>query len=232
MKKNITLINSRRNRRFNERSLKSKKHKVVHFILLAKVLPIHVVTGTIDFPTRIADRKERATEITTACRDNTWVTIAGEVIDTVNTTIKNYSFAEPSNRPGMFTLMNQAIQTQLLAPFQAAANADPINAITILESGSFNVKDQPVRKEQIFEGEAGIEPGSVDLTTPPGPNGDHLHQWYSSLDGISFTREQATNAAKTHLTGFISGKPAYFKEELSIKDVLQGMSQIIKIWVN
>ncbi len=226
------LVNNRLNRRIVERQKKSKRKKHVTYVLMATVLPVHVVTGTIDFPGSIPGRKKRANEISAASASSTLVTIPGPVIDAVNGTIKEYTNASPGNRPGKFTLMNQAIQNQLLSVFQTAADADPVNSIVILESGGFNVKDQAIRKQKIFEGEAGVKPGIVVLSAPGGPKENHLHNWFSSLDGIIFKQEQSTNAANTELGGFPSNKLAYFMTQLSVKDVLQKMSGVIKIMIN
>lgn len=199
---------------------------------MATVLPVHKVVGVIDFPGDIPGIIARAKEISGGCAVSTRVAIDPLVIAAIDETIKNYEFAEPGNRAGMYGLMNNAIQEKLLAPFQAAANADPINSIVILQSGKFHIKDQYIPQIHVFGGVAGTAAGTVDLVTEGGPQGEaHLHQWYSSQDGVIFKREQATNGAQTTLGGFISGQQAHFMEELSIKDVLQGRSQIISIWV-
>ncbi len=230
--KKIELVNNRRNRRLVSRKSKSKRKQHVTYVLMATVLPVHVVTGTIDFPGSISGRKERAHLIVDTCASSKLVAIDPAVIKKVNDDIDNYTNALPGNRPGMFKTMNQAIQNSLLSPFQEAANADPINSIVILESGGFKVKLQVIRTKQVFEVVAAEKPGIVVLKAPGGPKEVHLHNWFSSTDGISYKQEQSTNAAFVQLGGFPSNKLAYFITQLSIKDVLQKMSGVIKIMVN
>ena len=213
-------------------SIKPENYEPVSFVLMATVLPVHAVTGVIDFPTTIEGRKNRATEISSACAVSTWVTIAPAVITAVNLTITNYSSAATGNRPAKFRLMNNAIKNKLLVPFQEAADNDPGNSIAILESGKFKAKLQYIPQIHVFEAKNGIEDGSVDLEAPGGPSSPHLHEWMSSQDGIIWKKERSTNSAKTHLTGFRSGEYAWFTHELSVKDVPQGVSEPIRIRVN
>ena len=117
------LVNNRLNRRIVERQKKSKRKQHVTYVLMATVLPVHVVTGTIDFPGDIPGRLKRAKEINLACTNNAHVDIDPLVNSAIDEDIKNYEFATPGDRPGKFTIMNQAIQNDLLAPFQKAANA-------------------------------------------------------------------------------------------------------------
>ncbi len=226
------LVNNRLNRRIVERQKKTKRKKHVTYVLMATVLPVHVVTGTIDFPGSIPGRLKRAKEINLACTDNANVAIDPLVNSAIDDNIKDYETATPGDRPGKYTIMNQAIQNNLLAPFQKAADAKPVDSIGILQSGKFNVKDSVVRVKQIFEGVASEKPGVVILKAPGGPEEAHLHNWFSSLDGIIFKQEQSTNAANTTLGGYPSNKLMYFMTQLSVKDVLQKMSGVIKFMTN
>jgi hypothetical protein len=200
-------------------------------ILMAVVLPVHKVTGTIDFKPSIPSRKARAGEISTKSATSTWVTVDRAIIAGLNLTITNYGTATTANRPGMFTKMNNYTQ-KVMAIFQEAADNDPSNAIAILNSGGFNAKEVHINQVKNFGAKNGKESGSADLITAGGPkNKRHLQQWYSSTDGIVFVREQATNDRKTTLKGYEIGKYMYFMVELSIQDVLQGLSQIIKLMI-
>lgn len=217
---------------FRKKLKKSKKSSIAAVVGMSIVLPVHQVTGVLAFPKDKTGRKDRALEIVAGCTGNTWVTIDVAVLAAVTLAITNYGNAVSSDRPGLFTIMKNAINEKLLAPFQAAANANPVESRRILESGGFKVKEVAIPQIKEFKCENGTASGTVDLVTAGGPrNKAHLHQWYSSIDGVNFTREQATNGIHTTISNLPAGKYAYFTTELSVQDVLQGMSQVIRIMV-
>ncbi len=217
---------------FRKKLKKSKKSSIAAVVAMSIVLPVHQVTGVLMFPKDKNGRKNRATDIVAGCTSNTWVTIDVAVLTAVTLAITNYGSALASDRPGLFTIMKNAIIEKLLVPFQAAANANPVESRRILESGGFKVKEVAIPQIKEFKCQDGTSSGSVDLITAGGPkNKAHLHQWYSSIDGINFTREQATTGIRTTITNLPAGKYAYFTTELCVQDVKQGMSQIIRIMV-
>src|SRR5437016_3539477 len=102
--------------------------KYVH--LLAHVLPIHKVTGTIRYPSRKkGEVAAHAMGIVTACTNNVNCTISAGDLTFVTNTITAFTSAVAANRPGKKKLMDEAIEEKLLALFQAKSNADPINSI-------------------------------------------------------------------------------------------------------
>jgi hypothetical protein len=219
------------------RAYASKINRGTHYhgkrvILMAVVLPVHKVTGTIDYPRKIADRKARAEEISTKSATSNWLTLDPAFTTAFNLTRTDYAGATTANRPGMFTKMNNYTQ-KIMGIFQEAADNDPSNSIAILESGGFHTMDATGGKVKEFGAKNGKASGSADLITAGGPpKKRHLHQWYSSVDGVIFVREQATNDRKTTLLGYEVGKYMYFMVELSVQDELQGLSQIIKLMIN
>ena len=231
MKEKIIIIGNRRGKRLAKRKLKMAKYYNMRFIVLPVVLPVHVVQGVIKYPKggkfRIA---AHATNIVTMCTANTNVTIAGADITAVTNKVTAYSTATNANRAGKKREMTQSIEEKLLNPFQAAANANPVNAILILESGGFHAKLQAIRQLQQFEVVDGLTEGMVEIKAPAGPQKKrHLHNWFSSTDGINFDWEKSTNAANTEMGPYNSGAKMFFQEELSIQDVLQGRSGTIDI---
>ncbi len=231
MKKIIMVLGGRKNRVFYVQAVKHGRYRNTEFVLMATVLPVHVVQGVIKYPTggmlKILDH---ARGIATSCTTNIWVTIPGADITIVSTAITAYGSATAGNRPGKKTAMTQAIESKLLAPFQVAANADPINSLAILQSGGFHVKQQAIRQIQQFEVKEGLSAGMVEIQTAGGPKTkNHLHNWFSSRDGIKFDWEKSTNSANTQLGPYPSGVKMHFQTELSVLDVLQGLSQIIDI---
>ena len=201
-------------------------------IILSVVLPVHSVKGTLKFPGDIQGRKDRADLILAGCTGNSYVSITTAVITAAQATIDNYDGATPANRPGLYKTMKDYFQNNLLAPFQAKADSDPVNSVAILNSGNFHVKGQYIPQVHQFTVEKGTESGSVMLTAPGGPTERHLHDWMYSADGNVWTRLLATCNAYKLVSNLALGKYAYFTHELVVKDVPQGISQIIRIMVS
>ena len=126
--------------------------------------------------------------------------------------------------------MNNGAQG-LLAIVKPIADATPALAEAIYASCGFGIKGFGGTTIKEFAGKPGVAEGSVDMITAGGPSDkDHLHLWYYSPDGVTFSLWGATNKQKTTLTGLPSGKYGYFMTQLSIQDVLQGLSNIIKVY--
>jgi hypothetical protein len=209
-----------------------KKHSRVKYIILTAVLPVHTVTGSINFPDDVAGITARATEISTKSAASTYVTLAAGVTTAFNLTITNYSAAAPDLRPGMFKLMNDAAKA-ILATFQAFANSFPLTSIAALHSGGFNAIPAHGAHVKGFGGTNGTLQGTIDMVTAGGPSDHaHLHIWWVSLDAITWNIMRSTNKATVTLTGFAHAKDVYLKTQLSINDVLQAESNIIMVLVN
>ena len=127
--------------------------------------------------------------------------------------------------------MNNTIQGKLLAPFQQAADNDSANAVAILQSGKFNYRIMSGNEEKDFTVSNGVASGTIDLVAGVGTKKDHCHNWGYSADGVTFYWMRGTTKAKTMKEGLTPGQYAYFIHELSINDVPQGESQILRIMV-
>jgi hypothetical protein len=117
-----------------------------------------------------------------------------------------------------------------MSSFQSAANADPANAIAIIESGKFKVKKIAIAQKHEFEVANNPVSGVIDLRAKGGP-ARSCHDWMYSADGVIFERMQPTVLGETQKTGLTPGTYAYFTEELITKDGPKGISQVIKILV-
>ena len=185
--------------------------------------------GTILFPSGKAARLARAAAIVDACAVSTYVTIAPPVIIALNALITAYRDADAAGNKAAFKVLNNAIRSDLLAPFQKAANNDPSNAESILRSGAFYVT--------VYTGH-GVSPfgvsdtpvsGTVEISAPGGGNKWHFHQWFYSMDNVTWVTLMPTNKSKTTVAGLAVGKKVYFKHQLVVKDVPQGMSVTIDL---
>lgn len=229
MKKVIIVFSKKEYKRQVKKHKASKKQDSVRIILLAMPLPIHTVTATLDMPTGNAARGDRTKEVTDACAVSPLVIVDPAVITAVRATITDYGNATPSTRVNLYRLMHNGLKG-LMGLFQAAANADPANAIAIIQSGKFGVKQVAIQQKHVFNAENNPVSGRIDLTAPGGPK-RCCHDWKYSADGVNFVRMQPTLDAHTFKDGLTPRTFAYFTHELITKDGPQGISQIIKIEV-
>jgi hypothetical protein len=227
MKKVLYAFDSRRNRRLLQR--KNQKHQPEHIIILTTNVMIHTATAVLDMPEGNADRGQRAKEVTDACEDSTYVTVPPATITAVRARITAYNNADPATRPNLYRLMNNDLKA-MMSLFQQAADADPENAVAIIESGKFKVKEIPMHQKQEWAVENSLISGRVDLTAPGGPQYS-CHDWRYSADRINWVRMSPTIEAHTHKDGLVPKRMAYFTHELIIKDGPQGVSQVLEIEV-
>lgn len=229
MEKSILLADTKANRRFQQKINKKKNHPF-HVVLMAMPLAIHAVKGALDMPSKIDGRVNRATEISDNSAISPWVAVLPATITALNDSIKDYKLSGPDNRDNFYRIMKNNLEA-LLADFQKAANLDPGNAIAILKSGKFKVVEAITNAPQILEVVDGINPGEVILKAPGGGPENHFHEWKISTDGINFVLIRSSSKNHRLVTGLPSGKKAYFTHELIIKDVPQGVSQVLEIMV-
>ncbi len=203
----------------------------VRFIIMTMVLPIHQVTGSINFPDDKPGRIVTATNIYTMSNAS-GIVFGGTILADFHTSIGVCNAASTDDYPALFKDMNNRAQF-ILAFVQNIANATPARAISILHSCGFNVIPAHGAHIKEFGGKCGTLAGTIDMVTAGGPdNKNHLHIWFVSLDGVTWTIMRATNNRSVTLTGFAHAKDVYFKTQLSIQDVLQPESNIIMVLVN
>ncbi len=227
MKKVIYLENTRKNRTLFIKSLTSKQNTMI--VLMTMPQAIHVITAALDMPKGNLEKGARALEIITGCTSNPYVTIAGPVIAGYTTNLTNYNGATPSTRVNLWRKVNNDMKA-LMRKFQEAADGDPANAIAIIESGNFRIKQVAGREKQKFEAFNGPVSGTV-LLTAPGFKGRCCHDWWYSEDRIAWFRMDPTVDAETQKDGLTPAKWAYFRYQLITKDGPQGMSRVIDILV-
>ena len=193
-------------------------------------LPIHVVTAVLDMPNGNADRGERAEAIIEACADSTYVTVPAGTITAIEANLANYNGATPSTRPNLWRILHNDLKS-LMRLFQDAADDDPENAIAIIESGAFRVKEVAIQQKHEFKAENSAVSGSVNLSAEGG-GPQSCHDWKYSADGVLFVRMQPTVIAETHKDGLPVGQFAHFTHEIVTSEGPQGVSQVIKIMVS
>ena len=188
MKTKFYLSEARANNSLANQMRTAKKQEAALMVLFAMPLAIHTITAVLGMPGGLNGRVDRAKEIIDAAAVSTWVSVPVGTITDLNNKKTAYKNSTKSNRASTYRDLLTALKN-LMATFQTAANLDPANAIAIIESGKFKVKQVHIPQIHEFGGDNGVASGSVKLTAPGGPtNASHLHIWRHSTDGINFTR--------------------------------------------
>jgi hypothetical protein len=228
MKKQIILIECK-NGRISQRNFapgKNAKSNAAVFMVI-----VHQVTGTIDWPTSLQGKKDKGADIVEKCNSSTYITFGTGIVAIFEGTVTAFDHSTSLTHDATFITMNNGAQT-LLGIVKPIADASPALAAAIYASCGFGIKGFGGNTIKEFNVTNGTQEGSVDFITAAGPEGKrHLHLWYSSNDGVTFIIAGATNNQINTIGGYEATKYMYFMTELSIQDVLQGRSQIIKILI-
>ena len=191
---------------------------------------IHQITAVLDMPDDYLAQGKHAGDIITASKGSTYVTVPPANLSAADKALTAFSNADTSaERTAALRPLRQALQA-IMFYFQSAANADPANAISIVESGGFKVKKIVPRQKGDFTLSNGLNSGTVDLNAE-GAGPHTCHNWMYSADGNTFTRLLPTVNAHTHMDGLTLGQYAYFTHEIINKDGGQGVSGVEKIMV-
>ena len=199
---------------FNMKRMNKFQYRNFIWMLMAMPTPENVITGIIG-TILTPNRAIRAKEIIDACAVSTWVIIlpADIIIYRGHLTTFENAIGAPKKAAWKIVVKDQKI---LLSAFQLAANNDQPNAISILESGSFKIKQVGKKQRQVFGLMNGVDPGMVDLVGNT-TKGRCLHDWWISYDlGITYTRMAPTLDSKTQKTGLTVGKVIYFQHQLIV----------------
>jgi hypothetical protein len=99
----------------------------------------------------------------------------------------------------------------LKASVQSIADADPDNALTIIESAGLGTRNPAVRKPRVFAATGGTVSGSAKLAAPSaGPRSSY--EWELSTDGgKTWVAAPPSVQAKTTLQGLASGTSVQFR---------------------
>jgi hypothetical protein len=227
MKKTIYVPDTRSNRRMAARSLKSKQAQRTNIILLPAVVVFRTVIAVLDMPTGNLERGARAKEIADACAASIYVSVDPVIITAILDGISAYNGASTATRQSLWREVHNGVKA-LMHMFQEAADRDPFNAVAIIESGKFKVKQMPSQQKHKFEARNNLVSGTVDLIAPGGPQ-HSCHDWRYSTDGITFERLHPTIDAHAQVHGLTPLTYAYFTHEIITKDGPQGISQVIKM---
>ena len=151
---------------------------------------------------------------------STWVAVLPAVILNLRNLAGFFNLAVGADKKAKWTPLYAALQS-LLADFQGVANLDHINSIAILESGGFSIKQVGGKGKNKFTVANTDISGTVALTGPT-KKGRIGHDWWISLDGITFVRLTPSINAEISVSGLVSGKKYWFQHQMFDKTGLVG----------
>jgi hypothetical protein len=183
------------------------------FAFMAMPTPENVITGYIG-KIKVEDRGTRGKEIIDACALTVTPTIPPGTITGYRADLLTFTNASGSAKTAAWKIVYNDLKALLMA-FQLAANASQPNSITILQSGSFKIKNVGKKQKQVFSLANNIENGTIDLTGNVAPaKGKCLHDWWISFDlGKTYVRLDPTLESTTQATGLTIGAVIYFRHQ-------------------
>jgi len=210
------------------RKIKGSEMKGNVIIAMALPLASRVILAVMKLPRSYADRAITARAITNACNLNPLIVIppltiaaylgAIDVLDADQTATKTRTIGTASTRNAQWIIVYNNLKA-LMAVAQAGANANQSQAIVIIESGLFKVKQASARKAKIFTAvNSGIS-GKANLSAPGGGR-DATHEWQMSMDGISYTDLPNTRLSKTVVTGLKPVSVVWFRHRTVVGNVI------------
>ncbi len=135
--------------------------------------------------------------------------------------------AEP--RDAKRTALKQLVDA-LRVYVQGIADADPQNAVTIIQSAGFAVHKLVTHGKRAFHVTQGASSGSVDLAAPATRRAAYDWQW--SIDGgKTWQNAPSTLQAKTTIAGFVAGSTVSFRFRANTKAADGEWSQPIAVVV-
>jgi len=205
-----------------------KRTKYGYFMMMALPNPNQVVTAVLMMPRIHGDQVDLARQMITDSTGNAFVTVAAGLLATATSKTDDYANFHGAARDAAWQPMIEALEA-IMNLFQIAANANKPLSIVIIQSGSFHVHGVGGRSAQVFEAFNSLISGDIYLTAPV--NDKCCYEWWSSVDGITYTRLQGSTVAHTTITGLTAEKNMWFKCQQIVGNSGLGLSQAFKIMV-
>jgi hypothetical protein len=173
-------------------------------------------------PAKIGDRIIRVQDIQGKLTGNTYFpsgwtagTVTQAQFNTDVTAFVSDETAVKAKTPGAVALRDAAYLklkqdlTAIMAMVQSKADANPTNAVTIINSAGFTAKLVSGGKKRQNAAYNTQIPGTVILTA----DGSGHHQWEMSKDMVTITILPSTNTSKTTVTALNPGDNWYFRNK-------------------
>jgi Fibronectin type III domain len=201
---------------------------------------VHRTTAVLKMPGRKSNVAAFATSVINAMTGNASFPSPTPPLATVSADLAAYEAAEALvltrvkgaavTRNAKYLVLHTDLQ-HLMGYAQQVADADPVNAQSILESAGFSVRKTVLQPKSALKVEAGSVPGSVKLTAKAV---DHRasYEWQYSTDQKTWTNAPSTLPAKTVITGLTSGTVYSFRVRGVTKTGEGPFSQVVQILVS
>ncbi len=216
-------------RTFSQKTDREQRRMLV--VMMSMPDPNTAVIAVQNMPDDHDERVELAeTMILAWSTDHTWVTVPPLQIADVTTKKNAYKAAKGAARRPTWVAMNNAINGVMFL-YQSAANDNKLRAIEIIQSGKFHVRGKGGNTSQIWGLEKSEIAGEILLTGVAVDDVNRVYNWWYSKDGITWVRMAGTHYSHTKMSGLVPGDIPWFRYELFLDDVPQGMSTELKIQV-
>ncbi len=204
-----------------------KKGKNATILVLTAITPtaIHQIEGTLQLKGKKATQVTRMELILTGVTGNANVSITTAKI-TAGTALKDaYKNSSAGGRKTARRNVVNYFTDNYLAPFQAAANLAPDNAVVILESGHFIVKTVSPRQKQVLKLKNSTISGKILIVGPNGGSSTASNWWMTLDNGTTAVRLDPTIASKTSKTGLAVRSRVGIAHQLITRKGPQGISE-------
>jgi hypothetical protein len=120
----------------------------------------------------------------------------------------------------------------LAAYVEGIANADPDNAVTIIQSAGMVVKKTPNRAPKTFTAVVGKSPGSALLNTKAVSRSTYLYEMTTDpTNAASWVQIAANLTVKFIKTGLTSGTRYYFRVAVVTKGIQGAWSHVLNVMI-
>jgi len=189
------------------------------YLILASLPSVtQVIIAVMNEPVPYREKGNFALGIINACSDNPLIIVLPLLITTYRTHLADFNTAQANMATGAHAateIRNKAWIVvkhdllNLMSVAQLASDEDTLNGIEIIQSGNFKVKMVGKHEAHIFKAITG-GPGIMNISAGGAPRG-FLHDWYISLDGVTWTMYLSTDVAKMIANGLVPQTKVWFR---------------------
>lgn len=181
-------------------------------VLFGMVTSIHILTAALNIKKGDRNRGMKALAIARKAGTSIWVIIGIGTITTLLADIAAFNAATGQKRKDIWDRINITLK-DIMRKFQSASENNPRHSAEIIESGGFSVRSVYKKQKIVFSVTQGVKPGTVELTGDT-CDGDHLHDWWMSENGIDWDRLKPTTEYYTTVKGLKTGQRYWFRHQL------------------
>ncbi len=198
-----------------------KLERAMPIVLMSLPDPNQVVKGVLNMTGKNkSETVELGRQIISDCTGNIHVTVVSGLLTLATTSVDDYEDAHGPAVSEYYRAMITALEPILHLFNTFVQNpANRAHAISTLQSGGFHVVGPGGRHLAVFGVRNSVVAGEFLLTGDVDQDDKvGIHDWWYSLDNITWTRLRPTKKNHTKKGGFTRGTLVYFRHELIIDD--------------